>query len=339
MDLTIPLCCYPLAVRYNAGLAALSAILRARGIGTDLCLLSNESEFLRRLVGWSGPVVCFSAVTHADYLRSLPFMKLAHEAGKVVLLGGTWAGLNRPVPDYVDLVCRGDGDTLAAYFLDGDDRLFRELMVTRDLNALPVPDYAMWRDIPFDRGLPETDGKKCLPYLSSRGCPYPCTFCQIRQQPKGMRIRTKVSEDLSELTARYHPDLWFIGDALLPYHSAAWRESWGEFRAPFVAYIRADIPPEQLAWLVDRGLTGCAFGVESGDEAYRNVVLRKGLTDEDVWRTVAALTRAGVWFVPYFMAGTPGETMASRTKTAEMARRIGPYAITWQYEELASWVS
>jgi radical SAM superfamily enzyme YgiQ (UPF0313 family) len=332
--LTVPLCVYPLAVRYNAGLALLSSILKARGIGTDLCLLSSESEFLRRLVAWDGPFCCFSAVTHVDYLRSVPFMRLAKDAGKTVILGGTWAGLGRPVDGSVDYVCRGDGESLADFFRGGDDRLFRELMVTTDLNALPLPDYQMWEGIPFDRGLPETDGKFCLPYISSRGCPYPCTFCQIRQQPAGMRIRTKVADDLGELTDRYHPDLWFIGDAMLPYHSAAWRESWGEFRAPFVAYIRADITPEHLGWLIDRGLTGCAFGIESGDENYRNRVLRKHLTDAEIWQTVTALRAAGVWYVPYFMSGTPGETMVSRTRTARMARDIGRYAVTWAYEAL-----
>jgi len=332
--LTIPLCFYPLGVKYNGGLALLAAILKDRGIGTDLCMLSSESEFLRRLVGWPGPFVCFSAVTHLDYLRSVPYMRLAKDAGKTVLVGGTWAGLGRPVDDAVDYICRGDGESLADFFCRGDDRLFRERIVTADLNALPLPDYAMWRGIPFDRGLPETDGLYCLPYLSSRGCPYPCTFCQIRQQAPGMRLRTRCEEDLSRLTAEYHPDLWFVGDALLPYHSEAWRASWGNFRAPFVGYIRADATPDQLGWLIDRGMKGCAFGVESGDEGYRNRVLRKGLTDDEVWRTVDILKRAGCWYVPYFMYGTPGETMAIRTKTARMARTIGRYAVTWAYEEL-----
>ena len=70
--------------------------------------------------------------------------------------------------------------------------------------------------------------------------------------------------------------------------------------------------PGHLDWLIDRGLIGCAFGVESGDERYRNDVLRKGLTDEALWRTVAALNAAGVWFMPY----------------------LGPLSITWGYEEL-----
>ena len=51
-------------------------------------------------------------------------------------------------------------------------------------------------------------------------------------------------------------------------------------------------------------------------------------------RPVTALDRAGVWYMPYFMADTPGETLAQRTATAKMARQLGPLAITWQYEEL-----
>jgi hypothetical protein len=333
LDLTLPLCFAPSPVRYNAGLALLSAILKARGVRTVLWQLEDLGAFWASLAASDSPWVCFSAVTETDYRKCLPFMRAAWEDGREVLLGGTWAGLGRPV-DWSVKVCRGDGETLADYLIDGDDRLFRERMVCQDLDALPVPDYELFEGVVFDRGLPFTDGKKCLPYLSSRGCPYACTFCQVRQQPKGVRIRRKVGEDLTALTARYRPDIWFIGDTLLPVWDRAWRESWGDFRAPFVAYIRADIHPDELAWLVDRGMVGCAFGIESGDESYRNTVLQKRLLDEEVWGTVRELERAGVWFIPYFMAGSPGETLAMRTKTARMARQLGPLAITWQYEAL-----
>ena len=336
LDLTLPLAFAPSPVRYNAGLALLSAILKARGVRTVLWQLEDLGAFYGQLGASDSPWVCFSAVTETDYRKCLPFMRAAWEDGREVLLGGTWAGLGRPV-DWSVKVCRGDGETLADYLIDGDDRLFRERMVCQDIDALPVPDYDLFAGVPFDRGLPFTDGKVCLPYVSSRGCPYPCAFCQIRQQPQGMRIRRKVGEDLTALTAKYAPDVWFIGDAMLPVWDRAWRESWGDFRHPFVAYIRGDIKPAHLDWLIDRGLMGCAFGVEAGNESYRNDVLRKGLKDADLWRTVGRLNEAGVPFLPYFMTETPGETMALRTQTAKFARALGPLSITWAYEELASW--
>jgi len=334
MALTVPFCFYPLNVEYSGGIALLSALCRAKGLNTELCMLGSEDGFRRCLAEWRDPVICFSAVCHADYERAAPFMALAQAAGKTVLLGGTWANLGREALASVDHVCRGDGETLPDFLLNGDDRLFRERMVWTDLNALPLPDYELFKGIPFQRGLPETDGLDCLPYLSSRGCPYPCTFCQIRKQPKGYRIRTKVEEDLKYLAKRYGPDLFFIGDAQLPYNSATWRDSWGNFRHPFVAYIRADIEPELLLWLIDRGMRGCGFGVESGDENYRNAVLKKGLTDEQLWRTVEILDKHSVWYVPFLMTGLPGESFAQKTQTARMARKLGKYVVTWNYEEL-----
>ena len=335
MDLTVPLCFYPLNIKYCHGVALLSALLKQRGIGVELLMLGERADFTRRSEALRDPFVCFSAVTGADYEKSLPYMQAAHEMGKRVLLGGTWAGLGRPVPPYVHAVCRGDGEMLPAFFETGDDRLFRELMVfSGSLNDLPLPDYDLFSDIPFDRGLPETEGKKCLPYFSSRGCPYRCTFCQVRQQSPGYRIRTKVEEDLRYLSERYRPDWFFIGDAQMPYSSPKWRASWGEFRYPFAGYIRADIESDNLEWLIDRGMVGCALGVESGDEGYRNQTLRKDLTDAQLWKTVETLRRRGLWYVPFFMTGSPGETFLERTRTVEMARAIGKYSIIWQYEEL-----
>ena len=339
MGLTVPLCFVSLGVDWNHGIALLSALLQRKGIATRLVLLKDWWSFARVVDETDAPWMVFSAVTQTDYSALVPYMRAASLAGKQVLLGGTWAGLGRPVDASVYRVCRGEGETLPDYFLVGEDRLFNERLVWQDVNALPLPDYELFKDLPFDRGLPGTAGKKCLPYVSSRGCPYPCTFCQIRQQPQGSRVRTQVEADLTELRDRYQPDVFFIGDAQVPVDVKAWRESWGEFRHPFVSYIRADIQPERLAWLIDRGMIGCAFGVESGDEWFRNTVLRKQLDDAEIWRTVAALNTANVWFIPFFMSGTPGETMVQRTKTAQMAKQLGPYAATWTYEELGPWES
>jgi len=335
LALSVLFCFYPLSVAYNHGIALLSALCKQHGIGVELCLLGDKSGFSAVLASWRHPFVCFSVVTSSDYVASLPYMKAAHDAGKGVLLGGTWAGLDKPAPGYVDAVCRGEGETLPNFLLNGDGELFGEKLVfSGDLNNLPLPDYELFKNIPFDRGLPETQGKRCLPYFSSRGCPSRCSFCQVRQQPSEYRIRTMVGEDLGYLGERYKPDWFFIGDAQMPYVSPKWRSSWGEFRFPFAGYIRADIKPDLLDWLIDRGMIGCSFGIESGDERYRNEVLKKDLTDEQVWRTIDTLKRRGIWYVPFFMTGTPEESFAARTATVKMAKSVGKYSMIWRYEEL-----
>jgi len=324
----------PLPVRYNHGVALLSALCRGRGIKVGLAVLESMPGFVDQVVAVRPRWVAFSCVTVHDYRLCLPFMRAAKAMGCVVLLGGVWAGLGLPVDPCVDRVCRGDGERLPDFLLYGDASLFEERHVCRDIHALPLPDYELFRDIPFDRGLPFLAGKKALPYQSSRGCNGACTFCQIRRQPKGVRVRYRVAEDLRFLAASYQPDLFFMGDAGLPYGNEAWKASWEDFSHPFFAYIRADIRPPDLEWLIDRGMTSCAFGVEAGDEAYRNTVLRKGLTDAALRRTVETLNRRSVDHLAFFMAGTPGETGEQARKTLDMAGSIGGLAVLFQYEEL-----
>lgn len=322
---------YPSHIRYNHGLSLLSALCKQRGIAVDLHLLGDRERFRGGLRETHYDHVCLSCTARIDFERSLPFAVIAGESGASVLWGGPWAVM---MPDSLPRVCRGDGETLPDFLLSGDDTLFREKLTLRDLNALPLPDYELFAGIPFSRGYGILEKKVQLPYFSSRGCPYECTFCLTRFQSQPPRVRTRVKEDLTELTEIYKPDLIFMGDALLPYWSRAWRESWGDFRYPFFAYIHAGIDQANLGWLIDRGLSACSFGIESGDERHRNEVLGKSLTDEQLWRTVETLKRHNIPFVPFYMTHSPGETFMIRKKTHDLKDKVGGFPVIWEYEQL-----
>lgn len=326
-------CFYPLYVKYNHGVALLSSLCKSSGIETDLYILDSIENFAEYLKLTSADYVSFSCVTAHDYKKCIPFMQAAKKAGKTVLLGGVYVRRGTPIDAPADYICRGEGETLPDFILNGDDRLFREKMLCEDINALPLPDYEMFRDIPFERSH-LLKGKYVLPYYSSRGCPYRCPFCEVSLQPEVLRFRYKVKEDLQYLLKKYQPDLFFIGDELLPYYNERWRDSWEDFSYPFFAYIRADISPYQLEWLIQRGMIACAFGIESGDEKYRNEVLGKRLMDADIYRTAELLNKHGVKHVTFYMTDTPKETFAIKAKTYKMAKDLGGYPFIWQYENL-----
>lgn len=327
----------PLHVSYNHGIALLSELCKQAGIETELYLLRSVLQFGAYLETSGADYIGFTAVTVHDYRLSLPFMQTAKKAGKVVLFGGVYA--RRQGVDLSDCpadgICRGEGETLPDFILKGDAGLFREPLRCEDINTLPLPDYELFKGIPFDRRISFLDGKKVLPYYSSRGCPWSCSFCEVRLQPEGVRIRTKVGDDLSFLRENYNPDIFFIGDETLPYYSPAWRESWRDFKHPFCCYIRGDVSVSLISWLHTRGLTGCAIGIECGDEEYRNDVLKKDLADEDIFRTVGALKELGIAYVPFFMTGLPGETFAQTALTYKMAEEIGGNPVIFKYEELS----
>jgi radical SAM superfamily enzyme YgiQ (UPF0313 family) len=329
VDLKVLFAFLPSHIPYAAGIALLSALCRARGIKTELNVLTTLPEFAGFLRENRFDYICFSVITHLDAPMVRPFIDYAGVSGQNVLVGGTWARWF----DSPFLTCRGEGETLPDFLMHGDDRLFNEDLVHEDLNDLPLPDYELFKNHPFDRGYGIFNGFQ-LPYYASRGCPFQCSFCLNILQPGGFRVRTKMEEDLTELRDRYHPDLFFIGDAMAPYISKKWLTSWGEFRHPFFAYIRADIQRDTLLWLIDRGMNSCAFGVESGDEQYRNEVLKKNLSDEQIFSTVELLKKHHVRYVPFYMQGTPGETFELKAKTYKMKDEVGGYPFLTDYQEL-----
>ena len=328
-------CFYPLYVKYNHGIALLSALCKECGIDTRLEILSDLESFTAAIVNYDPDYVAFSAVVEQDYRELIKFALRAKALGQTTLLGGVYARRGLPVDTLFDHVCRGEGETLPDYIINGDKELFERPMFWPDLNALPLPDYELFGDVPFDRGVPFLKDKKVLPYYSSRGCRNHCSFCLVRQQTGKVRFRFKVKNDLKALAEKYGPDAFMIGDEQLPYFHPAWRESWGDFSYPFYAYIRADIKPTELDWLHERGLIGCAFGIESGDERHRNDVLKKGVTDAQIYATVERLNRLGIHYSPFYMMGTPGETFEIKNKTHGMAQMLGGYPIIFEYEELA----
>jgi radical SAM superfamily enzyme YgiQ (UPF0313 family) len=342
-DKSILMCFYPMPVKWNHGIALISALCKDAGVRVDLLVLDNGDDMcISAIHDYPGDHIGFSCVTGHDYRLCVPYMAHAKASGHTVLLGGIWAGLGHPVsPDVdVDYVCRGDGESLVGYLTHGDTAVFDSPQVCEDLDSLPIPDYELFRELPFIRNIPVLFGKYALPYVSSRGCPYRCEFCQVSlQQPSHPRIRHQVARDLSYLADKYHPDVFVLADALLPYYNASWRDSWEGFNFPFVCYIRGDATPWELAWLVSHGMIGCAFGVESGDEGFRNGVLGKGLTDRDLFRTVGILNTMGVEYVPFYMSGVPGGDFLEATNTFKMYHGLGGYPIMWEYENLMAMVS
>jgi radical SAM superfamily enzyme YgiQ (UPF0313 family) len=325
---------YPIYVSYNHGIAVLSSLCRKCGIDVDVYLLDNVDKFNTYINENEFSHIAFSCVTKYDYLLSLPFMQVASDGGRTTMLGGVFPRLPVQLHAPVDIICRGEGEMLPLFLLEQYTGLFRSQELYPDLNRLPMPDYELFQDIAYDRVLPFDLAVPALPYSSSRGCAFRCNFCAVSLQPAGVRIRTKVEEDLKLLTDKYNPGVIHFLDELIPYYNEEWRESWGDFQFPFVSYIRADITEKQLRWLKDKGLAGCFFGIESGSEEYRNKVLGKNLTNKQIYNTVEQLKEMGVPYMASYMRGMPGETWEMQADTLELADTVSGYSIFYAYENL-----
>jgi radical SAM superfamily enzyme YgiQ (UPF0313 family) len=318
-------------VNFNHGVALLTAICKDKGIDADYspCI----DDFVSRVS--QSDIVGFSCVTDLDYYGCLFYMKLAKDFGKKVLAGGVYARrggiFDRRV---VDLVCRGEAEIITDYLLMGDERVFKEKYYQKSLDGLPLPDLSNVTGYEFQRGLDILKGVKIIPYQTSRGCPYNCSFCETRYQPKGIRIKHTIKDDLLCLHAIYNPDLFYLMDEQPPYHLKEWRDQFSDLYFPFQCYIRADIEPRYLDFLIKHGLRLCAFGIETGSETLRNNGLKKNLTDKQIFQTINILKSNSISYVPFYMDGVPGETKKDKELTEEMIKKIGGFPIIWKYQNL-----
>lgn len=327
----------PFAVLYNHGVALLTALCRCCGIQAYIVPMITLDEWLFKIKGIQPDFIGFSFVTRVDFEGSFSFVQAAKATGIPVLAGGVyvrrrWADIRRI--NLFDYVCPGEAEILPEFLLRGETRVFDQEYYHQDISALPLPDYSRVTGFEFQRGYDFFKGMRIFPYSSSRGCPYCCSFCAVQYQPAGVRIKSTVRWDLLHLHERFMPDLIYFMDELPPYYDDGWKASMEGNRIPFLCYIRANIRDADLKFLIKNGMKFCAFGVESGDETYRNEVLEKNLSDDQIMETVAILRESNVTYIPFFMTDTPGETEEVRQKTMAMVDRIGGHPQLWQYDPL-----
>jgi len=323
---------FPTHVNWNHGAALLTSVCDDSDIDADYAPL--DYSWPDKMKGYD--IIGFSFVTDSDYIASISYMMMANQEGKIVMVGGPYARRGGYIyPDLVDYVCRGEASCLPDFIINGDAKVFNEVC-TDDLDAIPPPDLSHLTGYEFHRGYPFLKGVRIFPYQTSRGCPFQCNFCDVQhQKPSGVRIKHTIKEDLEGMMMAYKPDLIYLLDTTSPYWMKEWREQWKGLYVPFQTYIRADISEFELEFLIAHGLKFTPFGVESGSERFRNEVLKKGITDEQIWRTVRILRSNDVTYAPFFMAGMPGETPEDKKATIKMMNEIGGWPTVWQYQDLS----
>jgi anaerobic magnesium-protoporphyrin IX monomethyl ester cyclase len=218
---------------------------------------------------------------------------------------------------------------------DGNEVRYNPPVFDDDISAFdPVSYDLMDLDIYF-RGNPHgifTRSNRVVPLITSRGCPYPCTFCAASQN-SGHKVRyrelARVLEEIDRLVHRYGVREIHIEDDNFTFdrdYVLAFCE--GIARLPFrVALalpngVRADrIDEEMLAAMRRAGFYAISFGIESGsDETLRRI--RKLETTAQMRSHVEMAHRAGFRVTGFFMIGFPWETREDILQTLSYARSL-----------------
>ncbi len=199
-----------------------------------------------------------------------------------------------------------------------------------DLNLLPLP---WWEGYPgYPEGFRAAAGGRRWPasYLvTSRGCPYRCTFCDrsvfgqsvtsfsaeyilraVDEMVRRFGVRELDFED--DLFTLYEPRLRRVCEGLIERrHDLIWR-----------CHARAEAVGEELFRLMQQaGCRQVTLGVESGDERVL-ALARKRLRPAQIAETVKAAHRARLKVDGFFILGLPGEDDAAIEKSIGLALEL-----------------
>ena len=199
----------------------------------------------------------------------------------------------------------------------------------RDLDSMPFP---RWELLPYDRYVipkSSTSGHlRFLPMLTSRGCPYGCSYCPY---PVGQGLKWRfrsprnVVDEMEHLVARLGVEHILFRDPMFSLQQARVVQICEEIlrrglKVQWKCETRVDCLDRATIEIMARaGCTGINFGVESTDPEIQQGVHRKPISTEEFVDKVAICRRNGIATFAFFVVGLPGDTVETILKSIEFA--------------------
>lgn len=309
----------------EAGLDALKR-LNPRLIGIS-CMspehnwLINTSKAIRRELPHAAIIAggVHAMLYPEEILRETEVDLVCHSEGEEVILK-VLSELDKPSPDW--------GSIPGIAYRDGGNS------VRSNARAEVVPyDEAILeeRSFYYDR-YPQIARDTVHRFISSRGCPYKCSFCYnavLRDalKGKGIYVRQKSVEnfmrEISAQCGKYRVESIFFYDDLFTFNKKWLRrflEAYKrEINIPFMCTSRANLMDEETAGMLARaGCRTISFGIETGNAGLRKKVLNKDITDEEIIRCGTLLRKHGIMVQTANMFCLPDETIEDAFKTIEL---------------------
>ncbi|MBF0323886.1 MAG: cobalamin-dependent protein [Alphaproteobacteria bacterium] len=235
------------------------------------------------------------------------------------------------------------------WFRDGGEvvRNPREGLVD-DLDILPRPALDLYdMDLYFPPA--HIQGSRVVHLLTSRGCPFKCTFCETKLTfGRSFRYHStdRVLEEMAGLVARGYDSFQFYDDIFTVNRKRVTELCQGiidrGWKIRWMCFTRTNCLDEDVLAIMKKA--GCyliTFGCETGNDDLLQL-LKKGLTVEQNRRGIAMAKKAGIKACSSFMLGLPGETREHTERTIAFALESGldyaVFPITEPYPGTEMWI-
>jgi anaerobic magnesium-protoporphyrin IX monomethyl ester cyclase len=175
-------------------------------------------------------------------------------------------------------------------------------------------------------------GKRYLPIITSRGCPFQCAFCVTsRMVGRVFRARSpkNVADELEWLKNKHKAEAFVFYDDMLTYDKKRIFAICDEIKQrkiglPWDCTTRVDqISKDLLAKMRDADCQEVFFGVESACQQILDGVNKKTSIELNE-RAVKMAKEAGLFVAISVIIGYPGETRETLKQTLDFVRKVKP---------------
>jgi radical SAM superfamily enzyme YgiQ (UPF0313 family) len=335
----------------------------------DIEPLPSEKQFISRLQQESADIIAFSVVTNQwPYAKRLA--SWARKATSVPLVCGgihTMAAPDEILQSGVfDFIIRGEAEEAFAEFVDksgknqdrsdvknlgflqnGELRL-NPLRPLPDLKKLPFKDYDIFD---FQKIIDTKNGWTGL--MASRGCPFSCTYCFNHQLVSNYRqdlgcsfkglnyIRhfevKQMIKEIEYLLQNYRDiSMFILDDDLFTFYREYVKRFCAAYKKisslPFVVNAHVGFFDEKRArYLADANCSIIKFGVESGSERIRRLILQRRMKNEKIISAIKTAHQYGLHTSIFLMIGLPHETRTDVMATIRLMARAKPGRYRWSF--------
>jgi anaerobic magnesium-protoporphyrin IX monomethyl ester cyclase len=339
------------------GISYLTAVLEEKGYHVDVvdCQTTHptQQELEEKFRSLQSDIVGVTAAT-LTYNPALEILRAAKTAlpKAVTMIGGPHVTVmdkqTFQESNNVDVVVRSEGEQtmleLAALISAGNRGGFGDVLgityrqngkviqngerpFMQNIDLLPHPAHKH-----FDIGKYRILNKTYLPIITSRGCPFHCTFCAgYKMCGRGFRARspTKVVDELEWLRDDLGGGAFAFYDDTFTFDVPRAVAICDEMRKrkfdlPWDCRTRVDkVSPSLMAKLHSAGCELVHFGVESGSQQMLNL-MRKGTTVEQNAQAIKWAKEAGVSVAISLVIGYPTETAEQLQQTIDFIFKTKP---------------
>ena len=318
----------PLGLLYVAG------FLEHNGIDINVADLANkETELENALEPYMNADIYGITSTSPQYPQALKILKVLRRRNTKarVVIGGAYPSSlpDKCIQDGFDFVVAGEGEEAMLRLITNIEGEHAPGIVNatyiQEMDSIPFPGRHL---IDINSFAYNIDDGRGTTLITSRGCPYTCSFCSKEVWQRGTRFHSTeyVISELEHIIDKYDFKHFLFLDDTITIHKKRLLELCARMEPLNIkwrCYARTTTTREMLIAMKKAGCVEIGVGVESGSQKILDIVDKKETVEQNS-AFVELCKQVGITANVFIMIGLPGEDYETVEETRRWMERVRP---------------